>query len=459
MLITSTQLQRPLVTLGILAMAILVTSSDLRAQHGVSSASMGFARAGLFMPSESIRIEEFVSYHRHNLPLPTGDDRVAMDLRWDRLAADRGVLQIGLATPEHIDLKKELRPLNLVLVIDCSGSMSGGRLESVNRGILLMVDRLRPTDLVTIVTYSTEAHLTLPACDITNVRAIKRVVNSLYPGGTTNLHGGLMLGYEQAMLHYDPEKTNRVILLTDGIANRGVIDPQQIAAESRAYNQEGIDLSTIGVGHDLNHDLLRQLADAGRGLFHFIDDSQDIEKVFVNELESLLAPAANQIRLSLSIEGAAGDVEVIGYQPTRRGDRWRIDLDHLNYGATQVILVEVPIGDQPVAATVQLRYDDAVSGEQRRVRDRAEWDRRASQRTSRRGTQVLSDPEVRKNVTIARVAQAIRDAAGHWEQNDERRARRALRRGVNFAREFYRPGQDADVERVVGIADGYLERM
>ena len=101
-----------------------------------------------------------------------------------------------------------------------------------------------------------------------------------------------MLGYAEAKKHFRKDATNRVILLTDGIANQGVVDPARIAAESREYNGQGIDLSTIGVGLDLNNDLLRTLARSGRGLYHFISDYKDINKVFVNEVQSLISSVA-----------------------------------------------------------------------------------------------------------------------------------------------------------------------
>ncbi len=110
-----------------------------------------------------------------------------------------------------------------------------------------------------------------------------------------------MLGYKEALKQFKREGTNRVVLLTDGIANQGVTDPAQIARESLSFNDRGVDLSTIGVGLDLNKDLLRDLAKSGRGLFHFVADAQDIDKVFLKEVQSLVAPVASEPNLEIRV--------------------------------------------------------------------------------------------------------------------------------------------------------------
>src|SRR5262249_51491006 len=147
-------------------------------------------------------------------------------------------------------------------------------------------------------------------------------VRELAPRGSTNLYDGLMLGFrvaagseergrategcdersgrEPADLP-DRARTRRVLLRTDGIANTGVTLPARIVADARPFEDSGIDLSTIGVGADLNDDLLRTLARGGRGLYHFVASGEDLEKVFVDDLQSLLAPVARHARLEVEL--------------------------------------------------------------------------------------------------------------------------------------------------------------
>src|SRR5262249_47542839 len=155
------------------------------------------------------------------------------------------------------------------------------KLVRVKSALLTLVNQLRATDVISIVVFDSSASVLLPAQPLTDKQAIKEAIRGIEPGSATNLEAGLMLGYKEALKHFQKNSTNRVILLTDGIANQGVTAPEKISSESLIYNDEGIDLSTIGVGEDLNKDLLRDLAKSGRGLFHFVADSEDIQKVFV----------------------------------------------------------------------------------------------------------------------------------------------------------------------------------
>ena len=249
-----------------------------------------------------------MNYHRHELPLPNGEQRVHLDAQQLKLESGKSVIQFGLTTPRAIS-PELIAPLNLVLVIDQSGSMSGQRIEHVKRALHSLVQRLRDHDKVSIVGFSNGANVHLEAGQKTNAKVIYAAIDKIQANGSTNLHAGLMLGYRQAEANFDPERTNRVILLTDGRTNTGQVHLDTIASQSKEYNQKGIDLSTIGLGNDLNHDLLRRLAKAGRGLIHFVGDEADIEKTFVAEFDSLLAPAARQVKLSIDFGSAANSVK------------------------------------------------------------------------------------------------------------------------------------------------------
>ncbi|HEU4435776.1 MAG TPA: VWA domain-containing protein, partial [Pyrinomonadaceae bacterium] len=249
----------------------------------------------VFRIPEEIVVEEFVNYHKHRLPLPKSGQAVAMDTRWGNWEISRSqreaVLQIGFTTAE-VNERTDLRPLNLVFVIDKSGSMAGDKMARVKDGLRAMIGKLRADDIVSIVAFDSGADVLQPAHPVGYGQDLRRAIDCLEPGGSTNLHAGLMLGYAEAKKYFRAGATNRVILLTDGIANEGVIDPARIAAQSSEFNGQGIDLSTIGVGMDLNNDLLRTLANSGRGLYHFISDYKDIDKVFVNEVQSLISSVA-----------------------------------------------------------------------------------------------------------------------------------------------------------------------
>ena len=224
-----------------------------------------------------IVVADILNYHRHGIPLPKAGQDIALDLRWDVPENEAGrsaVLQIGISTPRLHD-KSHMKDLSLCLVIDCSQSMGeAGKMNRVQQALLRFLKGLRPTDQVAIVTYSSEARVLLSSRRLGNGAAHRRTIRSLTPDGYTNLHAGLMLGYRQVRKHGETDTIRRVILLTDGIANRGVIDAATIAKDSKAHNAKGIGLSTIGVGMNFNRDLLATLAKSGRGVFHFVADDK-----------------------------------------------------------------------------------------------------------------------------------------------------------------------------------------
>src|SRR4029078_7105241 len=118
------------------------------------------------------------------------------------------------------------------------------------------------------------AQVLLPATVLGRGARHREAIGRIQPASSTNINAGLMLGYEETMRNFGRGYTNRVILLTDGIANQGEQDPRRIAENSASYNRRGIELSTIGVGSDLDNDLLRTLARSGRGLYHFVADGR-----------------------------------------------------------------------------------------------------------------------------------------------------------------------------------------
>ena len=190
------------------------------------------------------------------------------------------------------------------------------------------VRRLRPQDRLSIVTYSNDAQVVLPSMPLGDRRRALGCVSKLGTGGNTNLHAGLMLGYEQLRQDDSTNRNKRVILLTDGLANRGETESATIAADSKRHNEAGVELSTIGVGNDFNHALLEELAKAGRGSFHFVGDGNDVAKVFDEEAQSLMGTVARNVRVQLRISGGAKLAHVYGHTFTRSDGTMSIELDH-----------------------------------------------------------------------------------------------------------------------------------
>ncbi|HKG14662.1 MAG TPA: VWA domain-containing protein [Pyrinomonadaceae bacterium] len=450
----------------LLSLLLLSTSSAALAQEGTSTAAAARARylseAGLVPASREVAVEEFVNYHRHQIGRPRAGEAVLLDVRWgnDVVSPDspEAVLQIGFSTALAND-RRQLPPVNLSLVIDKSGSMADAdKLSRVKEALLALVSQLRETDVLSIVVFDSEAQVLLPARAVGDKEFVKELIRGLQPGSSTNIHAGLMLGYREAMKNYRVEATNRVVLLTDGIANQGVTDPEQMARDSLSFNDRGVDLSTIGVGLDLNKDLLRRLAKSGRGLFHFVADARDIDKVFLKEFQSLVSPVAGDPDLNVEYGPGLELVQVYGYEPRRREGAVSFKLDNMNQGLTQVVLLRfrvtrrrVDTAELPV--TVRFSYYD-LERKSPRVKTQEAF---LTLRGGRAAADMLRDTEVSKNFTIAQLAQAIRDMAAECESRRYREAERLLTSAIASTYQRYPNLEDEDISRTLFIAQKYQE--
>jgi Ca-activated chloride channel homolog len=451
----------------LMSLGFVLVSAEARnayGQQGVSSASVSRVRSEAGRPVGSLKapppapdgiaVEEIVNYHRHRLPLPKSGQGVRMDVRWGNetpTAGQPSVLQIGLATADF-DGSSDLGPVNLGLVIDRSGSMaSANKMTLVKAALQSLASNLRPSDIVSIVTFDSAANVVLPANRLGDGHAYRRAVANIEPAGSTNIDSGLMLGYREVARNVRPGSTNRVILLTDGRANAGVTDPRRIAANSAGFNEQGIDLSTIGVGTDLDNDLLRTLSRSGRGLYHFVADPNDIAKIFVNEVQSLLSPVARNVRVEITQDRALHFDRLYGYFPRIDGNRVALDLDDLNSAATQVILVQYA-PESAGQVTVRLRYFDLAL-----KREVEETQSVTLHRGNKRN--VAQDPEVLKNHTIANIAQALSTMQQFWKRNDLESAESALRAAIRQTLDRYPEVEDADIRAQFEVAQNYLSTL
>lgn len=445
----------------------LALTNAAPAQEGRSTASAARARylseVGLIPSSREIAIEDFINYHRHEIGRPKAGEAVALDVRWgnDQAlgAGCEAVLQVGFSTALAND-RQDLRPINLALVIDKSGSMAASdKMSRVKSALMALVSRLRDVDTLSIVVFDSDAQALLPAGRAIDRGAVKQLIQRIEPGSSTNIHAGLMLGYQEARKNYRRDATNRVILLTDGIANQGETDPDKIAQDSLRFNDEGIDLATIGVGLDLNKDLLRQLAQSGRGLFHFLADAQDIEKVFIDELQSLISPVAYEPNVEIDYDPGLELMRIYGYQPRFGKSGVTLKLDNMNHGLTEVVLLRFRLAERGVMPSrlpvkVRLTYYD-LERKKQIVKTQETF---LAAPNSPPGD-LLKDPEVAKNYSIALLAQAIRDMAEACEARRFQEAENLLTDAIDRTYRRYPNLEDRDITRMLTIAKRYQDNL
>lgn len=191
------------------------------------------------------------------------------------------------------------RPLSLSVVIDRSGSMSGKPLQAATRAAGMLLRQLSPHDTVSVVTYESRVETLIEPTLATDPEALARSLSKIRVGGATALHGGWQRGCELVQARPASESVQRVVLLTDGLANVGVTEPSEIISQTAARRAQGVATSTLGFGRDFDEDLLIGMADAGGGNFYYIESPDEAAQLFLIEAESLTAVGAQNLEVTV----------------------------------------------------------------------------------------------------------------------------------------------------------------
>ena len=213
-------------------------------------------------------------------------------------------IQAPDAPQEHA---RQRPPYHLALVIDRSGSMSGEPLFEAKRCAWHMVEQMRPDDRVSLVQFDDGVDVLVPATPVGDRTALRRALDGIHEGGSTNLHGGWVAGGRGLLDHVRQAGLSRVILLSDGNANVGVDDPEAIVRHCRQFADQGVSTSTYGLGHSFNEDLMVAMAKGGQGNHYYGETAQDLFEPFAEEFDLLSNLWGRHVHLAL---GAPAGVRV-----------------------------------------------------------------------------------------------------------------------------------------------------
>ncbi|MEH1848211.1 MAG: VWA domain-containing protein [Nostoc sp.] len=240
---------------------------------------------------------------------------------------DQSILPAGSSLKTNILLRfraeiaeSPRRNLNLSLVIDRSGSMAGAPLHHALKAAESVVDQLEPDDILSVVVYDDEVDSVVPPQPVTNKSALKNSIHKVRAGGITNLSGGWLKGCEHVKTRLDPQKINRVLLLTDGHANMGIQDPKVLTATSGQKAEEGITTTTLGFAQGFNEDLLIGMARAATGNFYFIQSIDEATEVFGIELDSLRAVVGQNLKVTLELADGVSLVDTLSLAKVTQND-------------------------------------------------------------------------------------------------------------------------------------------
>lgn len=228
------------------------------------------------------------------------------------VSSDAGVIANSVPTKRLVEIvlrapqaaARTSRPaFNLALVLDVSGSMAGKKLAYTKEAATYLLDQLRDGDQVALVAYDTNVQVLAEMQSITRERhaALRQKIDALRAGSTTNLSGGWLEGCRQVGLVQAKGAVNRALLLSDGLANVGITDREELAEHARQLSQRGVSTSTFGAGSDYDEHLLEVLANQGDGNYYYIDHPESIPEIFRRELEEIAAITLQDVVLIIEI--------------------------------------------------------------------------------------------------------------------------------------------------------------
>lgn len=192
-------------------------------------------------------------------------------------------------------------PLHLAVVLDRSGSMSGRPLEEAKRCAAAIIERLQPADRVALVAYDNYARVVHPLATVTDRNHIRRSIEGIRSGGNTNLHLGWVTGLKQLQDEQAPGVISRILLLSDGQANAGVVEPEQLAEEAGKALGMGVGTSTYGLGERFEEGLMAGMAKAGQGRAYYGETAEDLLDPFMEEFDLLSNLFARKLVVSLRV--------------------------------------------------------------------------------------------------------------------------------------------------------------
>jgi len=289
-------------------------------------------------------------------------------------------------------------PLNMALVIDSSGSMAGHKIAQAKAAAIAAVNVLRPDDIVSVISYDTTVSVLVPATKVSDRAQVIRGIQRLRADGSTALFAGTVKGAAEVRKFLSRERLNRVVLLSDGIANVGPSSPADLAELGARLREEGIGVTTVGLGVDYNEDLMVGLAQASGAPFTFVESERDLDRLFTTGLGWLQSVVATDVRVTIRFADGFRPLRCFGRTTEILGTTVRVPLAQLYGGGTEEVLCAfetppIPESSQAVA-DVEVAYHWLPSNEDRGARAAAS----AEFSSSRDAVEHSADPTVQVSV-------------------------------------------------------------
>ena len=329
-------------------------------------------RSGALPDPEVVRTEEILNaFDYGDAPPDRATFRVYVEGAPSAFGAP-GLTLLRIGVKGKRQGREEQRPAMLTFLIDTSGSMAQpDRIGRARTALRLLLDQLAPADKLQIVSFDDKARVVLPPTAAARKTEILKAFDRLQCNGSTNLEDGMRRAYEQAARAFVPGGENRVILISDGVANLGADNAQDILREVEAFRKQGVTCSVFGVGEGTYNDaMLEDLANKGEeGVYRFLDSDEEVKRVFVDDLAATLNNIATDVKIQVEWSAAVRRFRQLGYERRAltagqfRDDT--VEAGEVGSGQAVTALYELdlsPAAKQASLGTVRVRYRRVDTG-------------------------------------------------------------------------------------------------
>jgi secreted protein with Ig-like and vWFA domain len=320
----------------------------------------------------SVRPEEFYNAFDYGDPAPGTGEKIACRIEQAAhpVFQQRNLVRIAMKVADTG--RGAGQPLQLTILLDTSGSMEReDRADSIHRAMQVLTSLLGPDDAVTLISFAREPRLLAEELPGDQAGKLVDIVKRIPPEGGTNMEEALKLAAQLALRHYKGGGQNRIVMLTDGAANLGDADPDQLSKLVADLRQKGVSFDACGVGaNGLNDDILEALTRKGGGRYYFLNQPEDAAAGFAQELAGAFRPAAENVKMQVRFNpDRVGKYRLIGFDKNRlnqedfRNDKVTAAQLAAEEAAVALYQVEVLPEGQGELGEVYVRFRDPVSGQ------------------------------------------------------------------------------------------------
>jgi len=295
-----------------------------------------------------------------------------------RAELDRGVLPANQAQTVVVKLtldtapmpqNQQRPPVNLSIVLDRSGSMQGAAIQHAREAAIEALRRLGPHDVFSLVAYDSRIETLIPAGNLRDLARAEQIIRNITAGGGTALFGGVSQGAAELRKQIEVEgapRIHRMILLSDGQANVGPSSAQDLGRLGHSLAKEGISVTTVGLGNSYNEELMTSLARQSDGNTYYVEQSQDLARIFNEELGDVLSVAARGVFVKFECPPGVRPLRSLGRDATIHGQTVELRLNQLYGGQERHLLIEVELPPTPATITLPVlvalvRYENVLS--------------------------------------------------------------------------------------------------